>query len=204
LAIQRFDAQYLLGLDTYVSRFRLGPDLLGELRQQARVTMLVGPAPLIGTYRGGGALAAWVRVIVVRRALALAEAARVPRQRMNDLAALAALAESELGPEANVIKARYHGALEEALKGALASLDDREKTLLRLHFLDGLNIDAIGRIYHVHRATVARWLVAVRRRVLDRVRSELRLPVYARSSELRSLVGLMRDELQLSLKRILG
>jgi RNA polymerase sigma-70 factor len=64
----------------------------------------------------------------------------------------------------------HREAFREALQEALAMLTAREKTLLRLHFLDGMNIDALGTVFQVHRATVARWLVSIRTRVLEDVR----------------------------------
>ena len=86
---------------------------------------------------------------------------------------------------------------------ALTTLTAREKTLLRLHFLDGMNIDALGVVFRVHRATVARWLVAIRTQVLDRVRQTLSLDLGASPSEAISLVRLLRSEVQLSIRRIL-
>jgi len=49
----------------------------------------------------------------------------------------------------------------------------RERTLLRMPLVDRLNIDRLGVIYRVNRATVARWLVAIRRRLFEEVRREL-------------------------------
>jgi RNA polymerase sigma-70 factor (ECF subfamily) len=69
--------------------------------------------------------------------------------------------------------------------------------------VDGLGVEGIGRIYQVHRATAARWLVTLRRQVLQRVRQALALPGTASSSELRSLVTLLRNEIELSLHDVL-
>ena len=49
----------------------------------------------------------------------------------------------------------------------------------------------------MHRATVARWLVAVRGRIYANVKNELGLARAPSSSELRSLVGLLRDEIHI-------
>ena len=83
-------------------------------------------------------------------------------------------------------------------------LTAREKTILRMHFLDSMNIDALGTVFQVHRATVARWLVSIRTHVLHDVRRRLSLDLGASSSEAQSLVRLLRSEVQVSIQRILG
>jgi RNA polymerase sigma-70 factor, ECF subfamily len=202
LAIRQFDATYLAPIERYVARLHLRPEQLGELRQQLRLSILLGSAPLVGRYRGSGPLAAWVRVVVVRNALELARADQAAQQ-ANDVEALDRLIAPELGPEAHAIKSRYRERLQLALEEALSALSVEDKTLLRLHFVDGLSAEAIGRIYAVHRATVARWLIALRRQMLQRVRHGLALPATATSSELRSLLTLLRSEIELSLRSIL-
>ena len=39
----------------------------------------------------------------------------------------------------------------------MQTLSAQERTVLRLHVLDGLGTDEIGALYKVHRTTVARW-----------------------------------------------
>ena len=204
-AIRRFEAQYLTVLDSVGARLQLPAELVAEARQQVRIAIMVGgeEEPLISRYRGTGPLKAWVRVIAARTALNLARTTRLAHGR-SDVEALEALISPALGPEAAATKERYREKLEGALREALSSLEDRERTLLRLHFLDGLSIDAIGRIYRVHRATAARWLVTLRTRMLERVRQALPLPAAPTSSELRSLMRLLEGEIDLSLKRLLG
>lgn len=201
-AVRRFEAQYLAGADSYVHRLRLSPEQINEVCQQARIAILVGANPLIGRYLGTGSLAAWVRVIVVRTGLSIARSTHDAR-RKTDTDALDNLIAPGLGPEAGAVKERYRERLQDALKEALSTLNDHEKTLLRLHFLDGLSVEAIARIYRVHRATASRWMVTLRNRVLQQVRASLSLPGKASSSELRSLINLLQGEIELSLYRIL-
>jgi RNA polymerase sigma-70 factor (ECF subfamily) len=72
-----------------------------------------------------------------------------------------------------------------------------------MHFIDQLNIEGIGRIYRVHRATVARWLVAIRQLVLENLRTELKLDLRASTSEFRSMLAVVRDDLELSMRHLL-
>jgi RNA polymerase sigma-70 factor, ECF subfamily len=202
-AIVRFDAQYLATIERHVRRVQLSPELVAELRQRLRLLILLGPEPGIGQYRGGGALVAWVRIIAVRTALDLARHERLSAQAIDDQA-IDRLIAPELGPDAQAMKGRYRDRMQAALRDVLSAMGDRDKTLLRLHFLDGASVEAIGRIYGVHRATAARWLVALRKQILQRVREVLVLPAGATSSELRSLVRLLEGEIELSLPRLLG
>src|SRR5437667_270564 len=75
--------------------------------------------------------------------------------------------------EGDVIRGRYLEDFRGALAASFRQLAPRERALLRLHFVNGLNIEAIGTAYGVHRATVARWLVAIRRDLLDQTRELL-------------------------------
>ncbi len=102
------------------------------------------------------------------------------------------------------MKHAYRDRLIGALEESIQSLDARDKTLLRLNVVDGLNIDVIGRIYKVHRATVARWLVAIRRKIFDDLRARAALHWGASSGDLRSLVRILGDDIHLSARRILG
>ena len=124
--------------------------------------------------------------------------------RSSDSDALDALMTSGAGSEVTIDTAQHRAAFQAALQEALDSLTTREKTLMRLHFLDGMNIDALGVVFRVHRATVARWLVAIRSQVLDRVREKLSLEIGASSSEAQSLVRLLRSDVQVSIRRILS
>jgi RNA polymerase sigma-70 factor, ECF subfamily len=202
-AIVRFDAQYLAPLERYVNRFRLTAERVAELRQQLRLHVLLGADPAIARYRGSGPLAAWVRVVAVRAAVDLTRADHDPRTSA-DAEALDRLIAPELGPEGRTIVTRYRDQVQTALREALATMSDQDKTLLRLHFLDGASVIAIGRIYGVHRATVTRWLVTLRRDLLERVRASLALPGTPTPSELQSLMKVLQNEIELSLHRLLG
>jgi RNA polymerase sigma-70 factor (ECF subfamily) len=200
-AVGLFEREFLAALPRQLGRVALTTHEEDELRQQVRVKLLVGPNPKILEYKGSGPLGAWVRVCALRMAL---DYKTSPDQaRRGDNEALDALvggtaAESMLDTE------HHREAFHEALQEALAMLTAREKTLLRLHFIDGMNIDALGTVFQVHRATVARWLVAIRTRLLEDVRRKLSLEIGASSSEAQSLVRLLRSEVQVSIQRILG
>jgi RNA polymerase sigma-70 factor (ECF subfamily) len=199
-AVELFERTFLSQVPRLIGRVALNAQQEDELRQQLRIRLLVGPTAKIAEYRGSGPLGAWVRVCALRLALDLKMA---DPGRRNDAQALDALVVGAPGGEVEIDVDRHRAVFQGALQESLATLTTREKTLLRLHFLDGMNIDELGVVFRVHRATVARWLVAVRTRVLDKVREKLSLELGSSPSEAQSLVRLLRSEVQVSIRRIL-
>jgi RNA polymerase sigma-70 factor (ECF subfamily) len=199
-AVEHFERLLLSRVEIYVGHLNLSPASLEETRQRVRVKLLAGDPPAIAWYRGRGPLGAWVRVTTVRAALDLV--AR-PDEGASDRELLELTAPLDDNPELAAARELYRQRFQSGLEAALTALTPREKTLLRLHVVDGLNVDGIGRIFRVHRATAARWLVTIRSRIFQSLREELGLQRLASSSEVRSLAGLLRDEIHLSATRIL-
>src|SRR5215471_11849603 len=71
--IAAFDRECLSVLDEVLPRLRMGPDLIAEVKQRLRRTLLVGdegPPRIVG-FSGSGALRGWLRVMGVREGLAV-------------------------------------------------------------------------------------------------------------------------------------
>jgi len=202
-ALACFESELLSQIDLYVARLGLAPHALDDVRQKVRVKLLVGSPPGIAQYRGRGPLGAWVRVTAVRFALEQARAAG-PVDRAGPADLLDFCFDLDDSPELATVRALYRDRLHAALEEALRALAPREKTILRLFVVDGLRIEAIGAMYRVHRATVARWLSAIRSQVFDAVRAHLGLRRAPSSSEMRSLVAVLENDIHLSARRILA
>jgi RNA polymerase sigma-70 factor (ECF subfamily) len=86
----------------------------------------------------------------------------------------------------------------------MEGLTPRQRSLLRLHVLDGVTLAQLARSYQVHRATIVRWLAQARAEILERTRvamaQRLRLP----EGELEALHLTVSSQLDLSLKRLLA
>jgi RNA polymerase sigma-70 factor (ECF subfamily) len=165
--------------------------------------LLSGGSPGIARYRAQAPLNVFVRVTAVRVGIDVATAAAAMNRRPDE-DVLNLLVSMDASPEVETARTLYRERFRDAIEETLAGLTKRERSLLRLHFLDGLNIDAIASIYRVHRATVARWLVAIRNRALADLRGRLALHLGGTPSELRSLIKLLRDDIDLSARRILA
>ena len=200
-AIAALDMHFVAGVAPSLAR--LGDEtFIGEVKQLLRHKLLVpepGARAKIMDYRGQGPLAAWLRVAAARIALNLHRrgahdrplAAEPERIDLPDLAA---------DPELEILRVRYAPAFRAAFEEAVRSLEPKDRNLLRLHFVDNLNVDKVGSFYRVHRATAARWIVTVRERLLEEVRSRLREKLGLSDSEFDSMMNVVRSQLDLSLQ----
>jgi RNA polymerase sigma-70 factor (ECF subfamily) len=107
-------------------------------------------------------------------------------------------------PERDYLRLRYRADYEAAFRAALASLESAERLLLKLHYVDSLNIDRIGAIYRLHRSTVARQLASHRRKLLDLTRGRLRERLNLSDSEFDSILALVRSQMVMSLRGALS
>ncbi|HVQ13645.1 MAG TPA: sigma factor-like helix-turn-helix DNA-binding protein, partial [Vicinamibacterales bacterium] len=101
--------------------------------------------------------------------------------------------------ELEVIRRRYCSAFEAAIARALAALPVRDRTLLRLRFVERVEVDRIATMYGVHRATATRWLADGRVRLVDETRRILTTELGATGAEIDSIAGLVRSHLHVSL-----
>src|SRR5262249_25966575 len=120
----------------------------------------------IASYAGRGGLAPWLRAAAVRTAI---DIMRTRREIAADPGTLGELDATD--PLLASLKQRYHDEFKAAFSRAAAQLTDRERTLLKYRFLDDLSIDEIGTLYRVHRATVARWIAAIRESLFEATRA---------------------------------
>jgi len=199
-ALAEFDRTFIAAVPRHVARFPLSRAQVADLQQDLRVRLLAGARPRLASYSGRAALGTWIRVIAIRQALDMIAARDRPDTELPSLDDLVATYSS---PELALARHAVRPALQEALREGFTTLSDDERTVLRLHFVDGLNIDAIGRIYQVHRSTVGRWLVTIRTRLFEHVRARLALEVQPTASELRSMFRLVGSDLRLSIDRLL-
>jgi RNA polymerase sigma-70 factor (ECF subfamily) len=165
-----------------------------------------GRAPKIAGYGGRAPLKSFLRTVAVRTAIDLRrrkdETAR-DGQAFGDLALGDAALGIAVGPELDYLTTRYKAELSDAVRRSLAALSLRERTILRLHLEQRMNVDALGAHYGVGRSTASRWLQAARNAVAEGARAELTARLGLTPSELRSVVRLVQSKLDVSVLRIL-
>lgn len=206
-ALRHFERDVLAGADGAVRGLDASAGFVDEVRQRVRAKLLVGTpeqAPRITEYAGRGALVAWVTVAAVRTGLSLLRETKRAEKYAGDGWA-EALALPDTGDvEIDLIKQRYREQFTRGLAVACAQLEARDRTILRMHFVDGLSIDQIGTVYGVHRATVARWIAKSRTALLAATRAFLTEALALPSAELASLDRMVRSQLDVSFGSLLA
>lgn len=203
-ALSAFDERFLSQVPSFLARIDKSAAVVDEVTQRVRERLFVPKGdgkPRIGEYGGRGRLGSWLRVVVIRIALNMKTSPSGRRTESED-AADALLLEKD--PELSYLRSRYRQEFHDAFVGALETLDARDRTILRMNLIDGLNIDGIGQMYGVHRATVARWIAKAREQLFERTRDTLVAELGLSSTEFASLVRLVRSQLDVSICRILS
>jgi RNA polymerase sigma-70 factor (ECF subfamily) len=204
-AIAAFDAYHLPEVPRFLAPLGRGDAFAAEVAQRLREKLFVAPegeAPKIAEYNGRSAMGAWLRVIAVRTALSLLRREKSESAPRDEVRARAALAAPD--PELDYVRARYGPEFREAFGATLASLDAEQKTLLRLHYIDGLTIDELGSIFALHRSTVARRIVQCRKAVLDDSARRISEKLALSESEVESLIRVLQSELEPGLEALLS
>lgn len=129
-----------------------------EVRQLVRERALVRER--LADFDGRGSLRGWLKTMAARLEVDCARAQR-------DVAVEDRLLEL-LTPhhEAELVAAEARVLLSQSAKAALASMTDRERLWIQHHYLDGLTLTQIGKLYAVAPSTVMR--------ALDKAVDELR------------------------------
>jgi len=204
-AIEAFQRGPLREVGAALRRYNPPGPVLDDIRQRVSELVLIGGAdkqPKIGQYSGRGSLRAWIRVIAVREANRMRLADGRERPTEDDCLFDAATAHGE--PEVSYLKASYRALFKQAFHDALAALSIHDRLLLRQHFLDGLSIDRLGALHGVHRATAARWLAGLRKKLLDKTHARLRAELQIDREELDSVMRLIGSHLEASIARVLA
>jgi RNA polymerase sigma-70 factor (ECF subfamily) len=190
---------------------RFGAEIKNALRRSFEVALaedaelklrdkllLVGEdeSPRLASYAGRGSLGPWLRAAAIRTAIDLM---RARRELPSDPAVL------DLGavdPVLASLKQRYREEFHVAFREAAEVLTDRERTLVRYRFVDNLSIDEIGVLHRVHRATVARWLAAIRESLFEGTRARMMERLAITESEVDSVLRLIDSQLEISLDAV--
>ena len=175
-----------------------------EVTQQLLERILVSPGgrPRILDYAGRGSLEHWLRAAALRLALnARRDSRRAPEQLASDSRwdAVAPTADLQL----RLLQQRFGPDFGTAVKESMAELSSQDRSLLRLHFLNGLSLNQIGAVYQVNKSTISRRLSRARETLLARTRERLERTLRIAPSELESLMRVLGPGLELSLTSVL-
>jgi len=201
-AIAIIDERYVGRLDARIRRLGSTPAATADVLQVIRERLFAGSRPRLRAYNAAGPLEQWIKVVGIRiaidshRAQSSGRASEVPLE----MDTAAPVPDASLSLEKHQLKK----AFEEALKTELTSLGKRDRTVLRLHVVEGVSIERIAAAYGVHRVTVARWIWTAGEIVLEGLRRHFRRHYGVVPSECDSMAHLVRSNLSLDLPRLLA
>lgn len=177
---------------------RILPAAHAEDLEQTIFTELAGPNSPLLTYLGRGPLAGWLVVTATRRAwkLATSQKATAPA---DDEALLERVADGQRDPAIELFKTQYGDTFRGCIKSAFGRLSAKDRNLLRLHHLDGVQTAELARLHGVHRATVVRWLADARQSFVSNFRDEFATKLGTPRLEIDSLARIFRSGLDISL-----
>lgn len=195
-ALGVFEERLMPNVDRALRGFRLDADDGQELRQLARIRLLMassGRPPRVAMYRGTGTLAGYVRAVAARLALD-AKRNNPPATDLEDLPPTLLASTPELAR----LRKEDRQEFVSLLRRAFFRLQPEQRTILRLHHLDGMTATSVAKAFSVHPTTMMRRLASARKRLLadfESLASERRL-----STE--DLVGALASQFDTSLRGV--
>jgi RNA polymerase sigma-70 factor (ECF subfamily) len=203
-ALLAFESTHLSELRGTLLRMQTPQDQVDDAIQTLLRRLLVAEGegrPRIAQYSGRAELKSWLRVAAVREVVS--QQRKLRRERPLDEMLLEASSDPT-NLELEHLKQKYRAEFKVAFERALASLESRERNILRYQLVDGLNIDQIATIYGVHRATVARWIARTREDLLSGTRRALVDALKLSDSQVDSIFRLIQSNLDISFQGFLG
>jgi RNA polymerase sigma-70 factor, ECF subfamily len=200
-AIAHFENTVIARLDGALARVDPRPEAMDEARQRVRERLLVaepGRAPRLAEYRGEAPLWSWVKTVAVRLLIDSAREGNRSTALGDEVIAQRLVTSGRV--DMRFVQEAHRPDVTRAFEAALASLDPKERNVLRLAHVEGQSIDRIATLYGTHRATAARWVVAAREKVAEATRAGLRTALKLESTELDSLLHALDGNLDQSLR----
>jgi RNA polymerase sigma-70 factor (ECF subfamily) len=204
-ALAELERGALQGAAAAAARVDRSPAFADEVKQVLRQRLLSPEdgRPRLLEYEGRAPLRSWVRAAAVRTALNLTRGKRAGAASEDGDAPLQSLTAGGLDPELDYVQRKYRPHFVACFKEAMAALDSRERTVLRLHLVEGAGLEGIARYYRVHRTTVTRWMATARAQLVANTRRLLTERLRLTGTEVESLVRSLGSRLDFSISQVL-
>lgn len=99
-------------------------------------------------------------------------------------------------------KAELQALLKQALGESATALTERQRAILRMHYVKQASIDDIAAVYRVHRATAARWLLDARSSMVENARETFLLRAALDEADLIEVASLVESQLSMTWSRL--
>lgn len=199
-AIELFEREHVARVGDFVARINATKDFADEVRQRLRSRLLTGTAeqpPRIRSYSARGPIGGWLRVCAVREGRELEGAPHASSDEVDRVVAIQ-------DPEIAFLKERYGELVSDAFRRALLAVESEDRTMLRMHYVDGLTLEQVATVFRVSRATGARSLARARARLVEAARRDLQEAIGGDSIAVDSLIAFVRSRIELDLAKHLG
>lgn len=142
-------------------------------------------------YSGLGSLSGWTRISLARQHAGLLRRKRAAAAAATD----ESLEIARVDPDLAVLRRRYAGTFQHAFQEAFGRLAAEQRNILRLHFVDGLNLDGMAPMLRMSRATAGRRMLEAKRALLAHLVALAGERLEATPSEVASLLTVVRSTL---------
>jgi len=207
VAVEQFHARFMPLIGIALRRVDPRGDLTEDVSQMVYLKVFMptdGSEPRIAQYAGRGDLGKWLQVVAVRVAQNVMRR-QVKERQIGDSSLERLVSSGQEGTEElRFIKQLYREDFKAAFREALAGLSSRQRNILRHRLLDRMGLDDLAALYNVHRATVIRWIAAIRQQLLQTTREELGRRLRLEESEINSMVRVLRSQVDTSIQLFLG
>lgn len=203
-AVTALERAFLSRIPSYIAKVckpsdRVKPEDVAQTIAE-HVVVPAGPRPpRIAEYSGKGPLGGWLRVLSVRVAL---NSKRAKDRFVSELAA--PNVRSEVDPELDLFRIEYKDELKAALEAAFSTLDEEQRSLLRLHASGAHRGEDIARMLGVDRSTAVRRLARARAQILETTKDLMMKKLGVSASEFDSIARAVYSQIELSLSRLLA
>ena len=204
-AVSAFEARHQGDILRALRPMGLPEALQSEIQQAVRTKLFVrkeGRGLQIEKFTGRGSLAGWVRAVSVRTAIDILRKEKSDEVAV-DAPVLEALAEADVDPDIRAMKRQHRLLVNQAFEAGFTELSVRQRNILRQHYIHRLNIDQLGAMYKVHRATAFRWVAKARAEVFSTARQHVAQVLGEEKEEAEELLRLLQSQVDLSLDRLL-
>ncbi|MCL2726154.1 MAG: hypothetical protein FWD69_17150 [Polyangiaceae bacterium] len=201
-AVAALEANCFADLSRVLRARRAEPAHAEEAVQRLRHRLLVaepGRCARILTYAGRGELRAWVRVAAVRAWLNMKREAPLGTASPEDAFVTEATSDLEL----EFLKGKYRELFRRVFLETVAALAPGTRLLLKLHYLDRLSMEEVGKVIGVHRLTVLRRLERARLELSEGTKERLEQELRLAPPEVESLLRMIQSRLDVSLQQAL-
>ncbi len=159
-------------------------------------------------YSGRGSLRGWLRAVVFQlSADSHRQTSRfVQTEEAEDMDRLAHAADTQpsaAASEMEFVRQRYRAGVAAGLRRAIGELEPRERLLLAYYYYDEMTLREIGQLFHVHEATISRWLTKVQKRTRKLVEKSLARDHKFNRREISEAIELAAEEMDANVREYL-